>query len=75
MIIATMRNIGRSSPPGTSATDKIENIAWLWEAGEWWSTLTFTLRVLLNHQPVHNFLDYEQLGKSANATSVCNSTS
>jgi hypothetical protein len=58
------------SPPGASATDKVENIAWLREAGEWWSTITFTLHVLLNHQPVHNFLDHEQLRKSANATSI-----
>ena len=66
-----MKNLRWSSPPGTSATDKVENIAWLREAGEWWSAITFTLRVLLKHQPVHKFLDNQQLGKSANATSIC----
>jgi hypothetical protein len=71
MSIATMRNIRWSSPPGTSATDKVENIAWLREADESGSTITFTLHVLLKHQPVHNFLDNQQLGKSANTTSIC----
>ena len=41
-------------PPGTSATDKVENIPWLGEADEWLSTVTFTLSILFKHRPVRS---------------------
>ncbi len=59
------------TPPGTGATDKIKVITGLGKTGEEWLTVAFTLRVLRDHQPVHNFLNDEQLRKSANTASVC----
>jgi len=63
--------VQRSSPPSTGATNKIKVIAGLGKTGEEWLTLAFTLHVLLDHQPVHNFPDDKQLGKSADTASIC----
>ena len=60
-----------SSPSSTGATNEIKVITWLGKAGEEWLTVAFTLRILVDHQPVHNFLDDKQLGKSADTASIC----
>jgi len=61
----------RSSPSSTGTTNKIKVIARLWKAGEGWLTVAFALRVLFDHQPVHNFLDDKELRKSADSASIC----
>ena len=60
-----------SSPPSTGATNEIKVIAGLGKAGEKWLTIAFTLHVLFDHQPVHNFLDDKQFGKSPDSASIC----
>jgi hypothetical protein len=62
---------GRSSPPGTCATNEIKTITGLGKTGKGWLTLVFVLHVLLDHQPVHNFRDDNQLRKSADTASIC----
>ena len=59
-----------SSPSSTGATNEIKVITWFGKAGEEWLTVAFTLHILID-QPVHNFLDDKQLGKSADTTSIC----
>jgi len=61
----------RSSPPSTGATDEIKVIAGLGKAGEKRLTIGFKLHVLFDHQPVHNFLDDKQFGKSPDTASIC----
>ena len=61
----------RSSPPGTSATNEIKVITRLGKAGEKWLTNGFALQVLVDHQPVHNFFDDKQFGKSPDTASIC----
>ena len=48
------------SPPSAGATNKIKVITRLGKAGEECLTVAFALRVLHNHQSVHNFLDDKQ---------------
>ena len=64
-----------SSPPGTGAADKVKIITWLGKTGEEWLTVAFAFRVFRDHQPVHNFLDDEQLRKAANTASICSMVS
>src|SRR6266567_8614779 len=59
------------APSGTGATDKIKVITGFGKTGEEWLTVAFAFRVFRDHQPVHNFLNDEQLRKSANTASVC----
>jgi len=42
----------------------------LWEASEQRLAILFQYLVLVNHYPVHEFLDDEQLGESTNAAAV-----
>jgi len=60
-----------SSPPGTGATNEIKVFTGLGKAGERWLTIGFTFHVLFNHQPVHNFPDDKQFGKSPDTASIC----
>ena len=62
---------GRNSPPGTGATSEVKVITGLGKTGKGWLTLAFALHVLLDHQPVHNFLDDKQVRKSADTASIC----
>jgi hypothetical protein len=59
-----------SSPSSTGTTNEIKVITRLGKAGEEWLTIAFTLHILVDHQPVHNFLDDKQLGKSADTASI-----
>jgi len=61
----------QGSPAGTCAANKIKVITWFGKSGEGWLTVALALRVLLDHQPVHQFLDDKQFRKSANAASIC----
>ena len=59
------------SPPSTGATNEIKVITRLRKTGDEWLTLVFSLHVLFDHQPVHDFLDDKQLRKSADTASIC----
>ena len=61
----------RSSPSSTGTTNQIKVITRLWKGSEEWLTILFALRVLFDHQPVHNFLDDKELRKSADTASIC----
>jgi len=60
-----------SSPPGTCATNEIKIITGLGKTGEGRLILAFALHVLLDHQPVHKFLDDKQFRESADTASIC----
>jgi hypothetical protein len=62
---------GRSSPPGTCVTNEIKTITGLGKTGEGRLTLVFALHVLLDHQPVHKFLDDKQLRMPTDTASIC----
>jgi len=61
----------RGSPAGAGTANKIEVVTRLGKACEEWLTVAFALRILFDHEPVHNFLDDKQLRKSADSASIC----
>jgi len=50
-------DILRDTPSSTRTTDQVKDFAWLWETRKKWTTVTFAIRVLVDHHPVHDFFE------------------
>jgi len=50
-------DILRDTPSSTRTTDQVKYFAWLWETRKKWTTVTFAIRVLVDHHPVHDFFE------------------
>jgi len=59
------------APSCTRPTDQIKVLAWLGQILWTLHTTTLTMRVFIDHQPMHNLFDNEKFRKTTYSTAIC----